>query len=76
MAKRKQQELPPSREFPKTSTLTLATEAQADQYMVDAHAFIKSTGFYQDVRGTAAVAVAEYMAAQDGLTLRDWEKMT
>lgn len=74
MAKKKPKELSPSREFPHISTYPTASSAQSDQYMADAAAFIKSTGFYQDVRGTARCAVAEYMAAMDGLTIRTWDE--
>lgn len=61
-------------QYPKTSTLRPCTQEQTEQYYANARAFIASTGFYSDMRWDASMAVAEYMASQDGFTLRDWNK--
>lgn len=59
--------------FPPTRTLPKCSEEQAKKYWEQAKAFIKATGFYSSMRWDAECAVAEYIAYQDGYTIRDWK---
>lgn len=60
--------------WPLTSTLPRCTEAQTAEYFSQARKFIKATRFYQSMAGDAACAVAEYIAYQEGYTIRDWKR--
>jgi hypothetical protein len=58
--------------WPKTSTLPKCSREQAEQFFAEAREFIKATSFYQSIRRDAECAVAEYIAYQQGYTIRDW----
>ena len=60
--------------WPKTDTLPMASKEQIDMYWAQAKAFIKATGFYGSMRWDAECAVAEYIAYQEGYTIRDFTK--
>ncbi len=56
----------------KTNTLPKCSEEQAKEYWQQAKDFIKCTGFYGSMRWDAECAVAEYIAYQEGYTIRNW----
>lgn len=60
--------------WPKTDTLPMAPKEKIDEYWAQAKAFIKATGFYGDMRWDAECAVAEYIAYQEGYTIRNFKK--
>lgn len=53
------------------SNLRVATEEEAKAIFAEAANFITWTRFYQSVRSVAHGAVAEYIAYQRGLSLRE-----
>lgn len=59
-------------ELTKTKELPKCTDEQAAEYFVEAKAFIKASGMYGDMRSGAECAVAEYIAYQQGYTIRDF----
>lgn len=58
--------------WPATKTLPKCSAEQARMYLEQAKEFIKATGFYQSMREDAELAVAEYIAYQEGYTLRNF----
>lgn len=60
--------------FKPTRELPLADQQQINVWRAEAKEFIKSTGYYADMRWDAEFAVAEYIAAKHGFTIRNWTK--
>lgn len=58
----------------KTSVLPKAPKEKIEQYFRQANAFIGVTSFYQDMRSDGACLVAEFIAYQEGYTIRDWNE--
>lgn len=58
--------------WPRTDTLPKASPEQIKLYFAQAKEFIKATKFYSSMRGDAECAVAEFIAYQDGYTIRSW----
>lgn len=65
--------MPNNEHWPETRTLPKCSAEQTKVYFEQANAFIKATKFYQSMKADAACAVAEYIAYQEGYTLRDWK---
>lgn len=52
--------------------LPVCTEEQQKMYMDEASKFIADIGYYSDVKYSATLAITEYIAYQNGFTIRNW----
>lgn len=62
--------------FPPTNTLPKCSKQQFDSYMEQAKVFVKTTGYYQSIMWDATILITEYIAYQEGYTIRDFTKVS
>lgn len=58
--------------WPDCKNLPKASPAQVKEYFAQAKEFIKNTHFYQSIKWDVECVVAEYIAYQEGYTIRNW----